>query len=162
MRTQPCVPAHRSLASSVEALIERHRAPAFRSTSDCIRLPELLVVLSLPMLSAAEYRVGSTYVHCYGRRGSATATSKWRLGFPWVNSTQLSDDSTAQTQLRKPPVYQEEGFYKLLLLLLSYGTILAVERQTWCGTAPACREPMRHLYGVGDARYSRDETDTGC
>ena len=47
-------------------------------------------------------------------------------------------------------------------LLLSYGTIPAVERQIWCGT-PACREAIKHLYGaLGDARYSRDETDTGC
>ena len=53
--------------------------------------------------------------------------------------------------------------YKLLLLLLSYGTMLAVERQTWCGTAPTRRETMTHLYGaLGDTTYSRDETDTGC
>jgi len=58
---------------------------------------------------------------------------------------------------------KEEIFYMLLLLLLSYGTILAVERQTWCGTAPICRETMTHLYGaLGDTTYSRDETDTGC
>ena len=35
---------------------------------------------------------------------------------------------------------EEEGFYTLLLQLLSYRTILAVERQTCCGTAPTCRE----------------------
>ena len=31
-----------------------------------------------------------------------------------------------------------------LLQLLSYGTVLAFERQTWCRTAPACREPIKH------------------
>ncbi len=47
----------------------------------------------------------------------------------------------------------------LLLQLLSCGTILAVERQTWCGTAPTCRESITHLYGaLGDTTYSRDET----
>ena len=54
----------------------------------------------------------------------------------------------------------------LLLLLLSYGTILAVERQTWSWTAPTfsiCPESTTHLNGaLGDTRYSRDETDTGC
>ncbi len=64
---------------------------------------------------------------------------------------------------RLQPFAEEEGFYTLVLLLLSYGTILAVERQTWCGTAPTCRESITHLYGaLGDTRYSRDETDTGC
>ena len=39
--------------------------------------------------------------------------------------------------------------------------LLAVEPQTWCGTAPACRESITHPYGaLGDTRYSRDETDT--
>ena len=38
-------------------------------------------------------------------------------------------------------------------------TILAVERQTWCGTAPTCRQLITHLYGaLGDTTYSRDET----
>ncbi len=57
-------------------------------------------------------------------------------------------------------VEEEEAiFYKLLLQLLSYGTMLAVERQTWCGTAPTCREPITHLYGaLADTTYSRDET----
>ena len=32
------------------------------------------------------------------------------------------------------------GFYTLLLQLLSYGIILAVERQTWCGEAPTYQE----------------------
>ena len=42
---------------------------------------------------------------------------------------------------------------------LSFGTILAVKQQSWCGTAPACRASIKHLYGaLGDARYSRDET----
>ena len=53
----------------------------------------------------------------------------------------------------------EERFYRLVLQLLSYGTKLAVERQTWYGTAPTCRESMTHLYGaLGDTTYSRDET----
>ena len=42
----------------------------------------------------------------------------------------------------------EEEFYTLLLQLLSYGTILAVERQTWCGTARTCPETRTHLYGA--------------
>ena len=33
-------------------------------------------------------------------------------------------------------------------LLLSYGTILAVERQTWCGTASTCQESTTHLCGA--------------
>ncbi len=54
---------------------------------------------------------------------------------------------------------KEEIFYTLLLQLLSYGTELAVERQTWYGTGPTCRESMTHLYGaLGDTTYSRDET----
>ena len=58
---------------------------------------------------------------------------------------------------------EEEEFYTLLLQLLSYRTILAVERQTWCGTAPTYRETMMQLHGAyGDTTYSRDETDTGC
>ena len=45
-------------------------------------------------------------------------------------------------------------FYKLLLQLLSYGTILAVKRQTWCGTALTCWD-MKHLCGaLGDTTYS--------
>ena len=61
---------------------------------------------------------------------------------------------------------EEEEFYRLLLLLLSYGTILAIERQTWIWTAPTfsiCQESITHLYGaLGDTRHSCDETDTGC
>ena len=67
---------------------------------------------------------------------------------------------------RLQPFAEEEGFYTLLLLLLSYGIILAVERQTWFWTAPTfsiCRESITHLYGaLGDTRHSRDEADTGC
>ena len=58
---------------------------------------------------------------------------------------------------------EEEEFYTLLLQLLAYRTIVAVKRQTWCGTAPTCRETMTQLHGAyGDTTYSRDETDTGC
>ena len=32
-------------------------------------------------------------------------------------------------------MYQKKNFYTLLLQTLSYRTVLAVERQTWCGTA---------------------------
>ncbi|DBA81989.1 TPA: hypothetical protein ACH3X1_007692 [Trebouxia sp. C0004] len=64
---------------------------------------------------------------------------------PISSSASLLCDSEAGVE-------EEEVFYRLLLLLLSYGTILAVERQTWCGTAPACRESIKHLYGaLGDA-----------
>ena len=43
--------------------------------------------------------------------------------------------------------------------LLSYGPLLAVEQQTWCGTVPPCRQLITHLYGaLGDTTYSRDET----
>ena len=54
---------------------------------------------------------------------------------------------------------EEEEFYRLLLPLLSYGTILAVERQT-CLT---CRGSIRHLYvHMMTQDTARDETDTGC
>ena len=57
----------------------------------------------------------------------------------------------------------EMKFYKLLLQLLSYGTILAVQRQTCCEAAPTCQFSIMRLYGaLGDTTYSRDETDTGC
>ncbi len=42
--------------------------------------------------------------------------------------------------------HPERGFYTLLLQLLSYGTILAVKRQTRCGTASTCRQSVTHLY----------------
>ena len=54
---------------------------------------------------------------------------------------------------------QEEGFYRLLLQLLSYKTILAVEWHPWCGTAPTSGT---HLYAFGGITCSRDETATGC
>ena len=47
---------------------------------------------------------------------------------------------------------EEERFFRLLLQLSSYETILAVERQTWCGTA------VMHLYALDDITCSRDET----
>ena len=61
----------------------------------------------------------------------------------------------------RPENDPRRGFYTLLLQLLTYGTIIAVERQTCCGTAPACqcRESMTPPYGaLGNTAYSRDET----
>ncbi|KAL3162995.1 hypothetical protein ABBQ32_009427 [Trebouxia sp. C0010 RCD-2024] len=63
--------------------------------------------------------------------------------------------------MRQPE--EEEEFYKLLLQLSSYGTILAVERQTRCGTAPTCRESITqrdetaksHLFGSTEVEQLR-------
>ena len=61
---------------------------------------------------------------------------------------------TARTTPRWVCLHEEE-FYRLLLQLLSYGTTLAVERQTWYGTL-TCRESITRLCdALRDTTYSR-------
>ena len=52
---------------------------------------------------------------------------------PWKLSL---DPTSNETEGHVAVAEEEEEFYRLLLQLLSYRTILAVERQTWCGRAP--------------------------
>ena len=51
-----------------------------------------------------------------------------------VNHYGLVDRNLARP-LQTPP---RPEFYTLLLQVLSNGTLLAVKRQTWCGTALTC------------------------
>ena len=61
------------------------------------------------------------------------------------------------------PDAPQTGILHAFAAALVLRILLAVERQTWCGTAPTCRETITHLCGaLGDTTYSRDETDTGC